>query len=174
MVPVANAPSVALVVLIDVLSNVTDVEAARPRTSWPEQSQSPAVNATPVILMGVAVAAADPAVPVCVPDCVPLVLIDVPAMAFNTDDATWNVFVVTLEGTTQTTVPDVRPVGSAPVVVNTTGHAVVNPCAVQVMTAGDAIVIVTVAVTVGPTQLDEINSPTLPALALSFVVVPGT
>jgi hypothetical protein len=49
-----------------------------------------------------------------------------------------------------------------------------NPFDVHVMTAGDAIVIVTVAVTPEPPELVEIYSPIFPAVALSLVVVPGS
>jgi hypothetical protein len=54
------------------------------------------------------------------------------------------------------------PVGSAPVVVKTTGEPVTRPCAVHVTTAGVAIVMVTVAV---PTAFEKaVDSTILPAV----------
>src|SRR5215472_3002060 len=67
------------------------------------------------------------------------------------------------------------PVGSAPVVVKTMGQVGAVPLklfAVQVTTAGDAIVTVIVAEDDASGQLVYMYSPTTPAAALSFVVVP--
>ena len=56
------------------------------------------------------------------------------------------------------------PVGKAPVVVKTTGEPVTSPCAVQVMTPGVAMVIVTVAVpTVLEKPVETIRLPARPA-----------
>lgn len=62
------------------------------------------------------------------------------------------------------------PVGRAPVVVKTTGETLFKPWAVHVITAGLAMVTVTVEFELGTLEL--IYSPIIPALALLFVVTP--
>ena len=58
------------------------------------------------------------------------------------------------------------PVGRVSVVVNTTGQAVVKPCAVQVTTPGAAMVAVIVAVVELPGQTEEMLSPSITAAQL--------
>jgi len=109
----------------------------------PHTSQSPAVNDMAPTDALTPLLSGNPVVQVCVPDCVPDVLIAVPAMAFATEDATLNVLAVIDDGIVQYTVLAVSPVGNAPEVVNTTGIHPVIPWAFQVTTAGDAMLIVT-------------------------------
>jgi hypothetical protein len=52
------------------------------------------------MVAAVVVARATPPVPVWVPDCVPVVVIEVPARALATVVAIWKVLAVTEEGTT--------------------------------------------------------------------------
>ena len=62
--------------------------------TFPLTSQSPAVSDIAVTLSDVVVVTGSPRNPVCVPDCDPLVLTAVPAMAFAIDVATSNVLAV--------------------------------------------------------------------------------
>src|SRR5512144_1401697 len=100
-------------------------------------------------------------------------------MALATEVAMEKLLPLIVDGITQYCVDAVIPVGSAPVVVKTTGHASnrgavpLNGCEVHVTTAGEAMVTVIVAVVDGPGHCALINSPMLPAAALLFVATPA-
>jgi hypothetical protein len=85
----------------------------------------------------------------------------VPAAALTAVVAIWKV--LTPVGMAKYVVPDVIPVGKAPVVVKTTGDPVTSPCDVHVITPGAAMVIVTVAVpTVLAKAVENMRLPAVP------------
>ena len=89
----------------------------------------------------------------------------VPAAARTAVVAIWKV--LTPVGMAKYVVPDVIPVGSAPVVVKTTGDPVTRPWEVHVTTPGVAMVIVTVAVpTVLAKAVENMRLPATPAPVL--------